>query len=331
MASKRKTAHAEKLDKLRELATDPSAQVAYATILLDARNGTEVVSTALQLLTRTPHVPAREALWKLYDHYGKRGERQDPAAYIRSTIVRALREVVLPDDIPRLARVTATYVFPPPQFKEEGAMLRSAALAALNELDDELARYHAVRLLADEHTDPMSGEPALTAAKVLASRAEVLPLYFYVMQSVTRVLPEVVSACLGNLTSLRTDLLPDLLARFTGENKERRSAHPQEQEISEVVLVGLFDLLINHEQGPQAIDYLATFLQTSDQLDAYRYLVVTMATSGDPLLTMLLIEQAKATTGRDKAALLLDALHLLRSDDPTVSNLITELETIAHV
>ena len=150
-------------------------------------------------------------------------------------------------------------------------MLRSAALAALNDLDDDLSRYHAVRLLANEHTDPMSGEPALTAAKVLAAHREILPLYFYVMQDGARTLPEVVSACLGNLTSLRADLLPELLSRFTEQGADR--------ELSEVILVGLFDLLLNHDEGPQALDYIATFLQTSDQLDAYRYLTVTMATS----------------------------------------------------
>ena len=228
----------------------------------------------------------------------------------------------MPEDVPRLAEVTNTYVFPPPEFREEGAMLRSAALAALNELDDDLARYHAVRLLANEHTDPMSGEPALTAAKVLAARGEVLPLYFYVMQDGARVLPEVVSACLGSLTMLRTDLLPALVTRFTGEKGER--------EPSEIILVGLFDLLLNHEAGPQALDYLNGFLRTSNQLDAYRYLVVTMATSGNPALVDHLVEQADMTTDRDKAMMLLDALTLLRSNERRITERITELEAIAR-
>lgn len=319
MATRRKGAQNETLQQLRDLALDPQAQAAHAATLLDARHGAEVIVSVLQILTNTPYAPARAALWDLYAYYGGRGQQRDPAAYIRSAIVRALREVVLPDDVPRLAEVTNTYVFPPPEFREEGAMLRSAALAALNELDDDLARYHAVRLLANEHTDPMSGEPALTAANVLASRGEVLPLYFYVMQDGARVLPEVVSACLGNLTMLRTDLLSALVERFTA-NKE--------QEPNEIILVGLFDLLLNHEAGPQALAYIASFLRTSNQLDAYRYLVVTMATSGNPLLIEMLIEQASATTGRDKALLLLDALQLLRSKDPHIVAQISELEAL---
>ncbi|MEZ4682021.1 MAG: hypothetical protein R2932_48220 [Caldilineaceae bacterium] len=226
----------------------------------------------------------------------------------------------MPEDIPRIVAVTTTFVFPPPQFKEEGAMLRSAALAALNELDDDLARYHAVRLLANEHTDAMSGEPAVTAANVLASRGEILPLYFYVMQDGARAVPEVVSTCLGNLTTLRTDLLPDLLTRFTAARGE--------PEPSEIILVGIFDLLLNHEAGPQQLDFLTGFLHTSDQLDAYRYLVVTMATSGNPQLIELLIEQADATTDRNKASLLLDGLTLLQSNDPAIRKRIDALQAV---
>jgi hypothetical protein len=324
MATKKVTkqgaAASETLQQLRALATDPTAQAAHAATLLDLRHGAEVIVAALQILTRSPHHMARPALWALYDDYCARGQQRDPAGYMRSAIVRALRAVVLPADVPRLAQVTAMYLFPPPEFREEGAMLRSAALAALNEVDDDLTRYHAVRLLANEHTDRMSGEPALTAAKVLATRGELLPLYFYVMQDGSRTVPEVVSACLGNLTTLRTDLLPDLLARFTADTGENAP--------SEIVLVGLFDLLLNHAEGPQALDFLATFLQTSNQLDAYRYLVVTMATSGKPALIELLVAQAGATTSRDKAGLLLDALLLLPSNEPAIKGLITELQTV---
>lgn len=319
--SKKQGASNETLQRLRDLALEPEAQAAHAATLLDARHGAEVIVTVLQILTRTPHAPARPALWALYDYYCGRGQQRDAAAYLRAAIVRALREVVMPEDLPRLAQVAATFVFPPPQFQEEGAMLRSAALAALNELDDDLSRYHAVRLLANEHTDPMSGEPALTAAKVLAMRGEILPLYFYVMQDGARTIPEVVSACLGNLTSLRTDLLPDLLDRFRdGANGE---------EMSEIILVGLFDLLLNHDDGPQALEFVATFLQTSNQLDAYRYLAVTMATSGKPSLTDLLLEQAGATTGRDKALILGDALALLPQRNLAIEELIADLQTIS--
>lgn len=288
----------EKLQQLRALAADPREQAAYAVTLLDQRNGAETVLTALQALQRTPQATARDPLWQLYHYYSERGQRQDPAAYLRAAIVRALREIVLPADIAQLADVTNTFVFPPPDFKEEGAMLRSTALLALSELDDDLGRYHAVRLLANEHTDPMSGEPALTAAKVLAAHNEILPLYFYVMQDGARTLPEVVSACLSNLVTLRADLAPGLIARY-------------QESTNEVILVGLFDLLLNHQDGPQGIAFLEQFLGHSTLFDAYRYLVVTMATSGKPAILDLLLDASHLITDRRRGALLLEGLQLI--------------------
>jgi len=313
MAKKQSAAHAEQLHHLRTLASDRRAQVAFAVTLLAPRNGAEAILAALQILTSTPHAPAREALLALYADYGGRNEKRDPAAYMRAAILRALREIVLPTDVPFLAAATATYVFPPPDFKEEGAMLRAAALLALAEIEDDLARYHAVRLLANEHTDSMSGEPALTAAKVLATQGEIIPLYFYVMQDGARVLPEVVSTCLSNLTALRPDLLPGILARYA-ESK------------NEIILVGLFDLLLNHQAGLQATELITHFLQQSQQLDAYRYLVVTMATSGKPDVVQLLIKGSQLGVAKAKVAILREAMTLVPATEPSIIQFIEQLD-----
>ena len=312
MAKKKDPAQTAQLQQLRALASDPEAQAAFAVTLLNARLGPEIILAVLQVLTRTPWPAARPALLELYGYYGGRGQKLDPAAYLRSAILRALREIVMPENTLFLAQATDTFVFPPPEFKEEGAMLRSAALLALAEVEDDLARYHAVRLLANEHTNIMSGEPALTAAKVLATQGEILPLYFYVMQDGARVLPEVVSTCLSNLTTLRTDLLPGILTRYA------ESTH-------EVILVGLFDLLLNHEAGLQCADFLRQFLQQSQQLDAYRYLVVTMTTSGKRDVVQLLIDASRVALPKAKIAILREALAFVTGNDPAVTQLIEQL------
>lgn len=312
MAKKQSAANTEQLQQLRALASDPRAQAAFAVTLLTLRNGAEVILAALQILTSTPYPPARDALLALYADYGGRNEKRDPAAYLRAAILRALRAIVLPADGPFLAQATATYVFPPPEFKEEGAMLRAAALLALAEIEDELTRYHAVRLLANEHTDTMSGEPALTAANVLATQGEILPLYFYIMQDGARVLPEVVSTCLSNLTTLRADLLPGILERYAESQNE-------------IVLVGLFDLLLNHQAGLQETTFLTHFLQQSQQLDAYRYLVVTMVTSGKPDVLQLLINGSLLGVAKAKVAILREAMTLVPATDPSVIQFIDQL------
>ncbi|MFZ4662011.1 MAG: hypothetical protein ACOYNY_33680 [Caldilineaceae bacterium] len=311
MAKKKDTAQTAQVQQLRALADDPQAQADYAVTMLQARYGFEVVLAALQTLTRQPWLAARGALLDLYAHYSTQGQKLDPAAYLRAAILRALREIVLPTDAPFLAQAAETFVFPPPQFKEEGAMLRSAALLALVEVEDELARYHAVRLLANEHTDPMSAEPALTAAKVLAAQGETTALYFYIMQDGAHTLPEVVSTCLSNLVHLRPDLLPGILTRY-GEAKQ------------EVVLVGLFDLLLNHRAGVQGQRFLTNFLQQSQHLDAYRYLTVTMVTSGKPSVVQLLLDASKVGLPKTKAAILREALVLVADHNPTAARFLEQ-------
>lgn len=312
MAKKKDPAQTAQVQQLRALADDPQAQATFAVTLLDVRHGPEVILAAVQTLTRIPWPPARPALLDLYAYYSGRGQKLDPAAYIRAASMRALREIVLPADIGFLAQATETFVFPPPNFTEEGAMLRSAALLALAALEDDLARYYAVCLLANEHTDPMSGEPALTAAKVLAAQGETLPLYFYVMQDGARVLPEVVSTCLSNLTTLRVDLLPSILKRYG-------DAH------HEVVLVGLFDLLLNHRDGVQGVAFITRFLQQSQQLDAYRYLVVTMVTSGKRDVVQYLLNASRVSLPKTKVAILREALTLVMDHDPVVAHFVEQL------
>lgn len=299
------------LQLLRNLAGQPAEQASLAVTLLDPRLGNEVVFAALQVLQHNPPVEVRPALLMLYGQYEKQGRTRDPAANLRATVLRALRSLVAPADAPFLAQAAATYVFPPPAFKEEGAALRSAALNALSEVDETLARYHAIRLLANEHTDPMSGEPALTAARLLAALGEVTPLYFYVMQDGARTLPEVLSEALRHLTTVPDSLIPALIERY-GESDH------------DVVLVGLFDLLVNHRSGPHGLDFMALFLRTSNRLDAYRYLATILLTSGRKALVEELLAAAQVEGRRDQLVILTEVLALM-PDVPVIERVLAEV------
>lgn len=299
-----------KIQQLRALATQPEAQSAYAATLLNAKFGQEVVVAALQVLQKRAFSQARPALLALYGYYAAH-ETRDPAAFTRAAILRALRQIVQPTDTAFLVQATATYVFPPPSFKEEGAALRSAALLALNEVDDALARYHAVRLLANEHTDAMSGEPALTAARLLGAQEELLPLYFYVMQDGARTYPEVVSESLRCLTTIPDALIPSILERFATAT-------------SSLTLVGLFDLLLNHRTGPHALDFIWRFLRDTLQFDVYRYLVTTLVASGRAQFVTELIQLANLERRREKISALFDALALL-PPNPALTTVLDQL------
>jgi hypothetical protein len=284
--------------QLRNLAGQPDEQTTFALSLLSPGQPRDVLQAALQVIHERPTQAARPALHALYDHFAAKQGSRDPGAFMRSRILSALRPMVGPPDEALLTIALLTYEFPPPAFKEEGALLRSTALAALNEVEDRLAAYHAARLLVDEYTDPMSGEPALTAAGLLGAHGEMLPLYAYAMQPVERGMPEVIGECLRQLTALPVELVDSLIRR-----------HGESTHVS--VLVGLFDLLIRHREGPQAMDYLHDMLRSARNLDAHYYLATALATSAQEPLIELVIEAANVEQNPGRLRSLFDVFSIL--------------------
>ncbi len=287
--------------RLRSLSGQPQAQAELAATLLDVKNGMEVVLALLKVLERTPVLAARPALLASYAHFEQSGEKRDSAANLRAAILRAARTVLLPADLPMLQRAVTTYVFPPPTRKEEGALVRSAALLALSEVDETLARFHAARLLVDEHTDPMSGEPALAALRVLAALNEPLLLYAYVMQPSTRLQAEVVSECLCNLTTIPVSLVAGLVERFANSPIAG-------------VLVGLFDLLLRHRDGIQQVEVLRAYLHSGQDVNALRYLATVMMALGQRETVQIVKAALEAEKNVDRAKILREVFEQLKSE-----------------
>lgn len=292
------TASESKIGELRSLVSDPEAQADYATTLLRPRQTRDVLLAALGVLALHPHADARQPLLDLYDAYRRSGSARDPGAFTRRAILAALRPLATPADLPLILDAVGTYEFLPPDFKEDAILLRASALVILNEQDDVLARFHAARLLVDPYADPMSGEPSLSAVRVLASQAEHVSLYQYAMQPAERTLPEVVSECLRNLVGMPETLIPGVLTHFA----EREEA---------IVQVGLVDLVLGYPDLSEVADYVADALASSTDLDAYRYLTMSLITSRSPQFIDQLLAAARFERNLHRAALLLDALDLL--------------------
>ncbi len=297
-----KGAKQELVKELAALREEPARQAALALKLLDAKNGLEAVRAALAVLAKTPCEEARPKLAALYAHYAGHNGTRDVGAYTRSAILKALRPVLRAADTDLLVTAVTTYEFPAPGFTEEAGMLRGSALIMLAEVDEQLARYFATRLLGDGYTERMSGEPALTAVQVLAALDETLPIYFYATQNADAAQPEVVAECLRRLTSAPLPVVDALVAQYgKGENLP--------------ALVGLFDLLLLHGSGPCRLDYLASFLKTTRDVDLYRYLGTVMATSPHANVRAALAEALRFEAAEAKIQAARDVLALV-PDDP---------------
>jgi len=288
-----------KLERLRGLADRPGEQVDYALELVETEDNLDVVQAALDALADTPDARVRRALLDRFTRDAD-GGGGDSGCYRRVALLQALRYRAQRDDAAVLERGVTTYEFTPPftgsTRGEVAAGLRSVALVTLNEVDETLAGYHAARLLVDRYTSPMSGEPAVTAAQVLAAQGHALPLYGYVLREESGI-SEVVGECLRNLTPLPSSLLPALVARYRDSTDE-------------IVLLGLFDLLLAHPDRARYDDLVLDFLRATRLYNIYRYLVSAIVASRREDLAARLQAMEAVEPDRLKAEILRDALAL---------------------
>jgi hypothetical protein len=261
----------------------------------------------VDVLTKNPLIDAKAELRQLYWHYAENRGVRDPGTYMRAAIMKALRPIVVADDEKMVVDAVCTYEFSAPAFTEEAALLRSTALVVLSDLDEEIAKYFATRLLADGYTEQMSGEPALTAVRVLAICGELLPLYYYATQQQGSSHPEVTAECLRSLGGAPEAVLDELVAQF-GETDDFAA------------LVGLFDLILQGSAVPRHLDFVTGFLRGAGDLDLYRYLVTVMATAADADVRRAFVETVQFERHPDKIEALIDAL-ALAPNEPEMESL----------
>lgn len=174
------------------LAVEPEEQVRYATALLGRERNPEVVAAAVRVLGGAQDAALRPVLLAKYHYLDANGTRRDAGGMLRAAILEALRPILTREDVTLLERAATTFEF---LYGEAAGDLRAAGLVVLGDVDEQLAGYHAARLLSDQHTSITSGEPAVTAVRVLAAQAQLLPLYGYVMREPPAI-SDVVGECL---------------------------------------------------------------------------------------------------------------------------------------
>jgi hypothetical protein len=282
-----------KIARLRALETGSDAQWRYAAGSLAALRTPDAVRIFLAVLTTRLSGELRDLLLAKYAYCNADGIKRDPGGLVRIQLLEALRPLVRSEDVPLLERAATTYEF---LYGEATGDLRAAGLLALNEADQRLVEFYCVRLLVDEYTSIMSGEPALTAARILAAHDQMLPLYAYVTQA-PRPIADVTAECLRGLALLPPSLLPGLVARFRDSDDE-------------IVLLGLFDLLFAHETRAGYIDFIFDFLRDTTLYNLYRYLVSALIAGRDKALIDRLGGMLRAERDRQKAAILREALEL---------------------
>ena len=244
---------------------DDPRRDAHTRALAVVRQGrpADTVREALETLPRgDPSV--REAVLARYRRIAAAPGRLDADCALRTALLQGLRSCAVVDDRGLLERATQTYEYRSAgETGEVAANLRAAALLALSQVDDRAAGFHAVRLLQEAAWG--SGEPALTAARLLVDLGEPLPLYASLLSG--GVDGEVAAECFHALVGAPDSVLLGLAGQWSDS-------------ADEVGLLGFLDavletLAVSSEPEPfEAV--LLRFLRDSTHLDLVRYLATAI-------------------------------------------------------
>ncbi len=260
--------------------------------LVERSRDLEVLRAALVVLADERDPALRPLLHRTYAQCEVSPAKRDSSGFIRAEVVRALHPIIHVDDEPLLLRALTTY-------QKQGmyelcAELRAAALRAMNDLDPDTAALFAARFLHDPLTS-FSGEPAITAIRLLAAQQRLEPLF--ALASWEERNGQLLGEALRNLVDLRADLVDLLVERHHDSDDEQ-------------VTVGLFDLLLGHRERERWHDLILRYLVTTDNLDVYGIVVTSIVASRDehliPSLRALAADERDAT----KRTLLDHALEL---------------------
>ncbi|MBJ7599719.1 hypothetical protein [Candidatus Nephthysia bennettiae] len=251
----------------------------------------EAVGTALELLP-DGDPRARQALLERYGALAADRRRPDPDCQLRAALLRGLRGRALASDVPLLEEALHTYEIRPRN--EVAGGLRAAALLVLADLDEALAAFHAVRILGDRHTSEMSGEPAVTAARLLSSQGHSLVLYQALRGGAIKL--ELAAACFEGLAGAPASVLAAL-------------AEEHWREYAGAALLALVDLLLTHPDAGRLSGVLAGIVEEAADLDIVRYAATAMVAGRKPPLIEAL--ETRANLPGRRGELVREALTLL--------------------
>ena len=271
---------------------DHEAQVELGVVLLGRAKNPEAIASAVGMLGESADPRIRQVIAQKYATLNAEPRRRDSGCFQRTALVRALRGRATPDDLALLE--TALWTYEIIGRFDAASELRGAALVTLNDVDGGLASFHAVRLLSDAHE--MSGEPAVTAARLLAMREQLLPLYGLVASGGGT--PEVRAEGLRGLTGLPVSLVAHLLEQYRDEKDS-------------TVMVGLFDLVLGHPSRAEFAGFIASVLDRTQSIDLYRFVVNSIVASRDPVLIALLRRSDAPGENSPKGTVLREALGLM--------------------
>ncbi|MGD9933689.1 MAG: hypothetical protein AB7T37_08200 [Dehalococcoidia bacterium] len=292
------------VDRLTVLQADPPAQARAALAALSLPPSPGILFSVASVLEKHPLVEAHDPLVAAYIAVEADRKKLDSGGALRAAILKALRRVAGPVDLPLVLRAAATYEVTPngPAALE----LRAEAAITLVDLRPDTAALVAARLLA-EAPDPavtarQTGEPAVTAARVLGAIGRYEALYMAATLD-WNAPSEVIAECIRQLAAAPQLVFPSLVQRFAACTDDAINA-------------ALVDLLVaGEERGQDAEADIVHWLRTVS-LDVYQFAIASLVASRRPDLHAVAANLVGEEFRRDRLTVAAEALANARGSQP---------------
>ena len=296
-----------KLDRLRALRSSPGAAAVYAAELLETETLEDVLLSVLAVLRENPGPALHDVVVRRYREFDANAKRRDPLGTVRTALLSLLRREITQGDREIVLRAVTTYEsgFSGPT----STSIRAAGLICLADLDPELAALYAARCTGESDADKTlgdDGEPIVTALRVLFTTNQVAAIYGYAVAAPIpakrdgRQITEPHAEAVRLLRELPDGLASAVAARFMGSE-------------SDLILLGVCDLLVGHEGGPGVMRELRAMLQRPGDHEIFQYLAAAIVASRRDDSLAALITHGLEEGDRTKAAIVRDALLLTRN------------------
>ncbi len=280
--------------ELASLKTAPAAQAAFAARLVAEQTHPLVLEAALGVLGERPQADSREALIAQFQRLAADGKKRDPGGFLRTAILAALGRIALPHDL-HVFELAAATKEPSIQDSKGPAILRAAAVVEMNRVNEAPATLWAARLLGEGEWTNDTGEPALSAVRVLATNEQLTPVLLWAMSA--RGPAELVAECLRALAQFQYNLIQPFIERCAEEDDD-------------LVALGLADLLATRKEDGGASAVLAEQLEHPKSIDVFRYQVAAIVAGRGAWQTMTLVGHAENEFSRPRLEVLDEHLPL---------------------
>ena len=297
-----------KVDRLRALRSDPALLHDLAMEVLADEGSPELVKLALQSLGETVRPSDGPILRDVYAYFAASGPKRDPSGPVRVEALRALWHLRSADD--RGIAIDAARKFES-GVNGNGEMIRAAGLALLGVLDPERAAYAAAWAVASGDANEFSGEPSLTAVRLLAVLGETRLLLGLAIAPST-VNADVTAEVIRSLAPVPMEYLESVFEELSGSENE-------------AIIVALADLASSLPASPSVTRLVGDLLSRAPQPEVYAFLASTIVASRRPELVGVLIESLPREMSQKRLRSALEALRLAPKDAAT-ERAIGELE-----